>query len=90
MRVLVNFQHRDGWFVSSLAEDCRTVVGPFVDVASLDTLRRLLHYAGADKDAMEHFEYALGAWGKGSVWIDKLTDEGARLLRIRVQKTDKQ
>jgi hypothetical protein len=83
MRILVNFQHYKGWCVHCLAEDCETVVGPYVDVASLETLRRLLQFAGADSEAMKHFEDCLTAWGRGSVWIDNLTDEGAKLLRVR-------
>lgn len=83
MRILVNFQHYKGWTVHCLAEDCKTVVGPYVDVASLDTLRRLLQCAGADAEAMKEFEHSLGAWGRGSVWIANLTDEGAKLLRVR-------
>jgi hypothetical protein len=85
MRILLNFQNNDGWFISCLAEDCKTVIGPRLDVASLDTLRRLLRYAGANAEEMKEFEHSLGAWGKGSVWISNLTDAGAKLLRIRIQ-----
>ena len=85
MRILVNFQDNDGWFIGCLAEDCKTVIGPRLDVASLDTLRRLLQYAGANTEEMSEFERSLGAWNKGSVWISNLTDAGAKLLRIRIQ-----
>jgi hypothetical protein len=84
MRILVNFQHYKGWCVHCLAEDCETVVGPYVDVASVDTLRRLLQFAGASEEAMKEFEHSLTWWGRGSVWIDNLTDEGAKLLRVRL------
>ena len=83
MRILVNFQHYKGWCVHCLAEDCKTVVGPYVDVASLDTLRRLLQYAGADAEGMKEFERCLTWWGRGSIGINNLTDAGAKLLRVR-------
>lgn len=85
MRILVNFQDNKGWTVHCLAEDCQTVIAPFLDVASLDTLRRLLQYAGADAEEMKHFEQCVSAWGKGSVWIENLTDHGAKLFGVRVQ-----
>jgi hypothetical protein len=82
MRILINFQHYGGWSVHCMAEDCKTSISPFLDVASLETLRRLLRHSGADEDEMQHFEHCIQAWGKGSVWIENLTEEGAHLLRI--------
>ena len=84
MRILVNFQHNERWIISSLAEDCQTIIGPNLDVASLDTLRRLLLHAGVDTEEMEHFEYCVRTWGRGSIWVNNLTDGGAKLLKIRV------
>jgi hypothetical protein len=82
MRILVNFQDDKGWTIHCLAEDCQTAIGQFLDVASLETLRRLLRYAGADEEEMQHFEKCVKAWGKGSIWIDNLTKDGAKLLGI--------
>jgi hypothetical protein len=86
MRLLVNFQDTNGWTVHCLAEDCQTRISPALDVASLETLRRLLRRAGTDEDEMQHFEQCVRTWGKGSVWIDNLTREGANLLGIQVQQ----
>ncbi len=61
-----------------------TRIGPFLDVASLETLRRMLEYAGANAGEMEHFELAIRSWDRGSVWISNLTEVGATLLGIRV------
>ena len=83
MRILVNFQDTNGWTVHCLAEDCQTRISPILDVASLETLRRLLRRAGTDEDEMQHFEQCIQAWGKGSVWIDNLTKEGVNLLGIQ-------
>jgi hypothetical protein len=82
MRILVNFQDTNCWTVHCLAEDCQTCISPLLDVASLETLRRLLRHAGTDEDEMQHFEHCIRAWGKGSVWIDNLTEEGAHLLGV--------
>ena len=86
MRILVNFQDTNGWTVYCLAEDCQTRISPLLDVASLETLRRLLRRAGTDEDEMQHFEQCIQAWGKGSVWIDNLTKEGINLLGVRIQQ----
>jgi len=82
MRILVNFQDTNGWTVHCLAEDCQTCISPLLDVASLETLRRLLRRAGTDEDEMQHFEHCIRTWGKGSVWIDNVTEEGAHFLGV--------
>jgi len=53
MRVIVNFQHRKGWNIHTMAEDCRTALGPYRDVASEQTLMRLFAFLGATPEALE-------------------------------------
>jgi hypothetical protein len=43
----LNFIDRKGLHVQAMALGCRTVLGPRVRVASVDTLRRMLAYLGA-------------------------------------------
>ena len=85
MKVLVNCLHWDGWSVHCIAEDCKTVLSPFVDVESLAVLRKLLRCAGASDDEMAKFEGDIQRWSHGSCWISDLTPDGARLLRIDVK-----
>ena len=89
MKVLVHALSNNGWTVHCIAEDCKTPLSPFVDVESLDTLRRLLRCAGASAKEMESFEGDIKVWSHSSVWIDELTPDGARLLRIRVSNVKK-
>ena len=74
-----------GWAVHCIAEDCKTALSPFVDVESLDVLRRLLRCAGASDTEMTDFEAAVSRWSHASCWISDLTPDGARLLRIDVK-----
>jgi hypothetical protein len=54
VRVIVNFQEHTSWMIHSIAEDCRTPFGPYIRVASRETLLRLFRYLGAtDKDMSE-------------------------------------
>jgi hypothetical protein len=89
MQVLVHALSNNGWTVHCIAEDCKTPLSPFVDVESLDTLQRLLRCAGASAKEMESFEGDIKVWSHSSVWIDELTPDGARLLRIRVSTVKK-
>jgi hypothetical protein len=67
VRVIVNFQHRKGWNIHTMAEDCRTVLGPYRDVASEHTLMRLFVYPGATPEALEGAASALRMWGRGGI-----------------------
>jgi hypothetical protein len=40
----LNFIDHKGLRVQAMALDCRTILGPYVPVASVDTLRRMLAY----------------------------------------------
>jgi hypothetical protein len=66
VRVIVNFQHRKGWNIHTMAEDCRTRLGPYRDVASEQTLMRLFLYLGATPEALEGAANALAARGASS------------------------
>lgn len=70
MRVIVNFQHRKGWNIHTMAEDCRTRLGPYRDVASEETLLRLFRYLGASEEAMREAENDLRRWSRGGIHID--------------------
>ena len=70
MRVLVNFQHRKSWSIHTMAEDCRTPLGPCRDVASEQTLMRLFAYLGATPAALEEAANDLRRWSRGGIHID--------------------
>jgi predicted RNA polymerase sigma factor len=70
VRVLVNFQHRKGWNIHTMAEDCRTRLGPYRDVASEATMLRLFRHLGASEDAMQEAERDLRRWSRGGIHID--------------------
>jgi hypothetical protein len=82
VRILVNYMHRDGWSVHTLAKDARTPIGPWIDVAGESTLLRLLRACGATDEGMEQVKADIRQWGRGSVWID-VSEIGMKLLRIR-------
>lgn len=83
VRILVNFMHRDGWSVHCLAKDGKTVISPFMEVASESTLLRLLKFCGATDAALEEAQRDIDRWGRGSIWLE-VTPKGKRLLRVWV------
>ena len=70
MRLIVNFQHRKSWSIHTMAEDCRTPLGPCRDVASEQTLMRLFAYLGATPAALEEAAGDLRRWSRGGIHID--------------------
>jgi hypothetical protein len=70
VRVIVNFQHRKGWNIHTMAEDCRTPLGPYRDVASEQTLRRLFAFLGATPAALEEAARDIKRWSRGGIHID--------------------
>jgi hypothetical protein len=56
--------------------------GPYVPVASVDTLRRLLVYLGATPEQLEDFNRSYRRWGHGTVRITLLPGR-KNLLRLR-------
>jgi hypothetical protein len=85
VRVIVNFQHRKGWNIHTMAEDCRTRLGPYRDVASEATLLRLFRYLGASEDAMREAERDPRRWSRG-IHID-VPEDRLRLLDIEAERT---
>src|SRR6202034_2079325 len=60
----VNFVPRDGYSVQAMDLDRRTMLGPYVRVASKDTLRRLFAYLGATPDQLADLNQTLRNWGQ--------------------------
>lgn len=68
MCVIVNFQeHRFCWMIHTIAEDCRTPLGPYIRVASKETMLRLFRYLGATDSDMAEVEQELCQWNRGGV-----------------------
>ena len=62
MRILVNFQHRDSWFVHAISEDTRTPISPILHVRDQATLIRLLRYVGATEENIEQVQEDIRRW----------------------------
>ena len=65
--IQLNFIDHKGLHVQAMALDCRTILGPYVPVASVDTLRRMLVYLGATPEQLEDFNRSYRRWGQGGV-----------------------
>jgi hypothetical protein len=65
MRILVNLQDNDGWWIHCIAEDARTPISPFVSVASVQSLIRLLRYVGATEENIEEVREDIRRWNRG-------------------------
>ena len=82
MRILVNYIHRDGWWVHAIAEDASTPIGEYVSVKDEATLIRLLRYVGATDADIDLVHEDIRRGSRGGIWID--LEPGRRnLLRIR-------
>jgi hypothetical protein len=84
VRVIVNFQHRKTWSIHTIAEDCRTTLGPYRDVASEATLLRLFQFLGATPEALEDAKGNLRRWSRGGIHID-VPPERLYLLGVKPQ-----
>lgn len=63
MRALINYMERVGnWTVHMVSEDCKTPIGPFVPISSVDTLYRLLEYCGATPAEVEEVRTNVRRW----------------------------
>jgi hypothetical protein len=82
LRILVNFQHREVWWIHCLAEDARTLISEWVMVRTDATLLHLFRACGATPDEMDEIERNMKRWGGGSTFIDA-NEVGCKLLRIR-------
>jgi hypothetical protein len=80
MRVLINYaKYADKVSINCLAEDARTVIAPFKQVSSLETLYRLIKYVVGDP---EQCRREIKTWGHGDCWAD-VRPEHFDLLGIR-------
>lgn len=68
--------------IHTIAEDCRTPLGPYIRIASKGTLLRLLRYLGANDEDMTDVEQELRQWNRGGVHLD-VPVEKLGLLRLR-------
>jgi hypothetical protein len=82
VRVIVNFQHCKGWNIHTMAEDCRTRLGPYRDVASEQTLMRLFAFLGATPEALEEAARDIKRWSRGGIHID-VPEDRLHLLGVR-------
>jgi hypothetical protein len=80
--IKLNFLLRDGIHIQAMALDCRTMLGPYVRVATLDTVRRLLTYLGATEAQLADFDRSYRNWGQGTTRIT-LQPCRKNLLRLR-------
>ena len=67
MRVLMNFQERDGWSFHIIGEDCQTVLVGYRNVASQEELLRIIAKLGG---SVEDASRSIEQWSRGSVWIE--------------------
>jgi len=58
----LNFIDSKELHVQAMALDCRTILGPYVPVASVDTMRRMLAYLGATPEQIEDFSSSYRRW----------------------------
>ena len=82
--ILLCFVSRNGYNVHALHVDAKTVLGPWVHVASHETVLRMMEYLGATKEQLaahcEHQRY----WGQGSSNM-RLLPNKRNLLKIDYQ-----
>ncbi len=82
MRVLVNVSNYEGqWTVRTIHENANTPIGPFVNLAGKETLRKLLRSIGATEVSIAERERDLHNWGHGDLWVD-LIPGGKNLPRL--------
>jgi hypothetical protein len=58
--------------VMALHLDCKTALSPYRDVASDETLVRLIRYLGATQEQVAQYETDRRRWGQGSVHVTLL------------------
>jgi hypothetical protein len=82
MRVIVNFIQNGGFAIHCMAEDCRTRVSGWTNVADKATLMRALRYVGATEDEITLAEADLRRWSHGNAHITLLS-ERKNILKIK-------
>jgi hypothetical protein len=65
-----------------MALDCRTILGPYVRVASVDTPRRMLAHLTTTPEQLADFNRSYRRWGQGTARIT-LQLGRRNLLRLR-------
>jgi hypothetical protein len=71
-----------GRYPARVIDDCRTMLGPYVSVTSVDTLRRMLAYLGATPEQLADFNRSYRRWGQGTARIT-LQPGRKNLLRLK-------
>lgn len=79
--IILCFIPRHGYNVHALHVDCTTVLGPWVAVASDETLLRLMAYLGATPEQLAAHQRDQKAWGQGSSNM-RLLPHRKNLLKI--------
>lgn len=86
-RVLMQFQCRNGWHVSFLEPDCRTVLPLRLTFATPDKIRTMQERFGSqlteDRQALEHgLEIC-----RGSAWLTLEEEQYRKLYRVNFVKS---
>ena len=79
--ILLCFVSRNGYNVHALHVDAKTVLGPWVHVASHDTVLRMMEYLGATKEQLATHCDHQRSWGQGSSHM-RLLPNKRNLLKI--------
>ena len=86
-RVLMQFQCRNGWHVSFLEPDCRTVLPLRLTFATPDKIRTMQERFGSqlteDRQALEHGLEI----GRGSAWLTLEEEQYRKLYRVNFVKS---
>jgi hypothetical protein len=75
--------------VMALHTDCNTALSPYRDVASDETLVRMLRYLGATEEQIADYEDQRRRWGQGSVHVTVLAANRKNLLKLDWSKIEK-
>ena len=79
-RALMNFMHGDGWTISFLADDAKTLIGRRnIKVKDMEGLLRIVAKLNGNEARVRTTIYN---WGQGSEWVE-LSDEQCRFFGIR-------
>jgi hypothetical protein len=76
---------RSGEIAHALHLDCKTVLGPWINFASAETLEKALRYLGATDEQIDAHRKTMKQTGQGSSYI-RLLPNRRNLLRISYEK----
>jgi hypothetical protein len=74
--------------VMALHTDCKTALSPYRDVASDETLVRLIRYLGATDEQIANYEDQRRRWGQGSVHVTVHAANRKNLLKLNWSKIE--